>query len=46
MTREEMLQLMVDFDDDIGLAVQFVARNHPSDLELCYEIVAEIRGKR
>lgn len=41
-----MVQLVNGFEGDLGLAVQHVARKYPRDLELCYEVVAEIRGKR
>lgn len=46
MTRDEMVQLVGGFEGDLGLALQFVARKFPADLELCYEVLAEIRGKR
>lgn len=41
-----MVQLVGGFDGDLGLAVQHVARKYPKSLELCYEVVAEIRGRR
>ncbi len=41
-----MRDLIESFDNDMGLAVQHVARTLPKYLELCYFVVAEMRGKR
>lgn len=41
-----MIQMVGGFEGDLGLALQHVARNYPADLELCYEVLAGIRGRR
>lgn len=46
MTRDDMIALVRDFDEDYGRAIQHIARMYPKSLELGYEVIAELRGRR